>query len=220
MIPTPIVFDLDGTLVHSAPDIQLGVNRVMVAHGLAEFSLPEITSFIGNGLPKLTERVMEARDLDWGTFDTLHAEVATSYDAVNGHLTTLYPGVAHALARLSAIGHPLGLCTNKPLGPTRDVLAALGMTEIFTTVVGGDTLTVKKPDPAPLHKAFEALGGTGVYVGDSEIDAATAQAAGVPFLLYAGGYRKVPIDALPRSAVFDHFDALPDLVVKTAGLVA
>lgn len=220
MTAAPIVFDLDGTLVHSAPDIQLGVNRVMAARGLAEFSLPEIISFIGNGLPKLTERVMEARGLDTGAFDTIHAEVATSYDEVNGRLTTLYPGVADALARLSAKGHPLGLCTNKPLGPTRDVLVALGMADMFAAVVGGDTLTVKKPDPAPLHKAFDALGGAGVYVGDSEIDAATAEAAGVPFLLYAGGYRKVRVDDMPRSAVFDRFDALPDLIGKTAGLVA
>lgn len=208
----PVVFDLDGTLVHSAPDIRLGVNTVMAARGLAPFTLEEIVSFIGNGLPRLAQRVQAARGLDPRGFDALHAEISAAYDAVNGQQTRLFPGVGAVLEGLVSRGHPLGLCTNKPLRPTRDVLRHLGLGATFGAVVGGDSLDVKKPAPDPLAATFEALGGRGIYVGDSEVDAATAEALEVPFLLFTGGYRKRPVEELTHAAAFDHFDALPGLI--------
>lgn len=211
-----MVFDLDGTLVHSAPDIRLGVNRVMAARGLAEFSLPEIIFYIGNGLPKLTERVMAARGLEPARFDEVYPEISAAYGAVNWQETRLYPGVAGALAQLASRGHRLGVCTNKPLAPARDVLARVGVAELFDVVIGGDSLLVKKPAPEPLIAAFDALGGPGVYVGDSEVDAETARACGVPFVLFTEGYRKSPATALPHTAQFATFATLAARVAEAA----
>jgi len=114
-----------------------------------------------------------------------------------------------------AAGHALGVCTNKPAEPARAVLAHLGLLDRFAVVVGGDSLPVTKPDPAPLRAALEALPpGAAVFVGDSEVDAETARAAGVPFLLFTEGYRKSPISALPHAAAFAHWGALPGLVAR------
>ena len=123
-----------------------------------------------------------------------------------------------ALDALRAAGHLLGICTNKPVVPARNVLDHLGMTDRFGVVLGGDSLAVKKPDPAPLHAALEALGdGPALYVGDSEVDAETAAAAGLPFLLFTEGYRKRPAEELPQAGRFRAFADLPGLVAAVTG---
>ena len=207
-----IVFDLDGTLIDSAPDIQAAANRMLEGEGLAPLDLPMITSFIGNGLPKLVERVMRARGID----PARHAELAKVthdiYSAASSVLTRPYPNLMAALEALAAAGYAMGVCTNKPEAPARDILRDLDMERFFTAVVGGDTLSVKKPDPAPLHRAFEMLGATEtLYVGDSEVDAATAHSAGIGFALFTEGYRKVPVENLPHRAAFADFAALPGI---------
>lgn len=211
---TPVVFDLDGTLIDSAPDIHLAVSRLLADHGLPMLDLATVTSFIGNGLPVLCQRVIAATDLPDDGFDTLYPQLSAHYDAVNGQLTRLYPGVAETLETLAARGHPLGLCTNKPVAPTRAILQAVGLDETFACVIGGDSLPERKPDPAGLHLCFEELGGQGAYVGDSEVDAETAVRAGTRFLLFTQGYRKTPVADLPHDAAFDDFAALPDLLTK------
>src|SRR6056297_2519181 len=116
------------------------------------------------------------------------------------------------LARLSQ-DHRLGLCTNKPYRPCLSVLRHLGMEGFFTEILGGDSLPVKKPDPAPLLATYAAMGpGPRVFVGDSEVDAETAARAGVPFVLFTLGYRKSPVADLPHAAAFDDFDALPGII--------
>ena len=128
-------------------------------------------------------------------------------------LTTVYPGVPQALAALRQAGHRLGLCTNKPLRPTMALLRHFGFAGLFDRVIAGDSLPTRKPDPAPLRAALD-MGGAGpdLYVGDSEIDAETAQRAGVPFLLFTQGYRSAPVSDLPHAAAFDRFSALPGLI--------
>lgn len=213
-----VVFDLDGTLIHSAPDIHLAAAKALGDFGLEPLDLKTITSFIGNGLPVLSDRVMNARGIGKGQRAEFHACIAGHYDAVNGQLTRLYPGVAEALSSLAARGHPLGLCTNKPEGPTRDILRAVGLGSVFSSLVCGDTLAVKKPDPDPLVACFAELGGEGVYVGDSEIDAETALRAGVPFALFTEGYRKAPTSALPHAIAFSDFSRLPNIVAEMGTL--
>ncbi|WP_298491410.1 phosphoglycolate phosphatase [uncultured Maritimibacter sp.] len=208
----PIVFDLDGTLVDSAPDIRAGVNSAMEARGLAPFALEDIIRFIGNGLPRLVERVAHARGVT--DVPALHLEVAAAYDAFNGALTRPYPGVRAALASLAAKGHPLGICTNKPLGATRDLLTRIALSDPFAVVIGGDSLAVRKPDPAPLAAAFDALGPSGIFVGDSEVDAQTAQDLGVPFMLFTEGYRKSPTASIPHCARFSDWADVPGLVTE------
>ena len=208
-----IVFDLDGTLIDSAPDIHAAANRMLAGEGLDPLDLATITSFIGNGLPKLVERVMRTSGIDPDQHARLSEITLDFYNAAPADLTVIYPGMRAALEQLRASGHVLGLCTNKPEVPARSILDLLGLAGLFDVVIGGDSLPVKKPDPAPLHRAFEGLGQPDrVYVGDSEVDAQTAQNAGAPFILFTQGYRKRPVDELPHAARYEQANALPGLV--------
>ena len=212
-----IVFDLDGTLIDSAPDIRAAANRMLVDKGLEPLDLPTIVSFIGNGLPKLVERVIGARGLDMAEHGALTEVVLGYYNAASSDLTVLYPGVEKSIYDLKSKGYKLGLCTNKPEAPTRAILEGFGLTEVFDAVVGGDTLEVKKPDPKPLLACFEALGATGgLYVGDSEVDAETAQRAKQPFALFTEGYRKSPVATIPHDQRFSDFSQL----VEIAGVLS
>jgi phosphoglycolate phosphatase len=207
-----IVFDLDGTLVDSAPDIHAIANAVLADEGRAPITLGQAKSFIGNGAPVFVQRLREARGIPEAEHPRLLAAFVARYEGAVS-LTAPYPGVAAALAALAACGHALGLCTNKPLGPARAVLAHFGLDRHLAAVVGGDSLPVTKPDPAPLDAAFAALGeGARLYVGDSEVDAETAHRAKVPFVLFTEGYRKSPVAEMPHVAAFADFAALPGVL--------
>lgn len=213
----PVVFDLDGTLIDSAPDIHAAVNRMLVDEGLAALDLPTVTSFIGNGLPRLVARVMATCGIADGQHDRLTRATLDHYNAAPAVLTRPYAGVAEALAALAAAGHRLGVCTNKPEAPARTILDALGLMRHLSEVVGGDRLPVNKPDPRPLQACIDALGGgPAVYVGDSEVDAATAIAARVPFAIFTEGYRKSPLTAIPHDTAFADFAELPAIVARLA----
>lgn len=209
-----IVFDLDGTLIDSAPDLHFALNRVLGDEGAAPVTLEETVGFIGHGLPHLVRLAHRHRGLAADRLAPMTEAMAALYLARPDARTRPYPGVIAALEALQAAGHPLGICTNKPLAPTWAILEALGLRRFFTVVIGGDSLAARKPDPAPLWAAFEGLGGggAGLYVGDSEVDAETAVAAGVPFALFTKGYRKSPLSALAHDLAFDAFDVLPDLI--------
>lgn len=207
-----IVFDLDGTLIDSAPDIRAAANRVLERNGITPLSLEETRSFIGSGAPVFIERVGAARGLTQADLPRYLSGFLDGYEqAVD--LTVVYDGVRDALGVLQSRGHRLGICTNKPIAPARAVLAHLDLARHFDCVIGGDSLSSRKPDPAPLRAALEGLGeGEALYVGDSDIDAATALAAGVPFLLYTEGYLHVAADTLTSAAEFTRFEDLPQLV--------
>jgi phosphoglycolate phosphatase len=203
-----IVFDLDGTLIDSAPDIHAIANEVLALEGCAPITLDQTRRFVGNGAAVFVARMRGARGLADAAQERMQAAFLDRYDRAVGR-THPYPGVLQALQGLRATGHRLGICTNKPILPARAVLAHLDMDGFFETVIGGDSLSVKKPDPAPLEAAFEALGaGPMIYVGDSEVDAETAQRLGVPFLLFTEGYRKTAVDKLPHHAAFSDFTRL------------
>lgn len=215
-----IVFDLDGTLIHSAPDIHAACARMLEEEGIAPLDLATITSFVGNGLPHLVKLVIGATPLDMADHAALSQRVLDHYNAVSGELTRPYDGVLAALDALAAQGHRLGVCTNKPEAPARDILRLMGLDRL-DCVIGGDSLPQRKPDPAPLHHAFQALGeGPALYVGDSEVDVETAHRAGVPFLLFTEGYRKTPIAELPHHASFDDFAGLSALVARALAAAA
>jgi len=212
-----IVFDLDGTLIDSAPDIRAALNHVLLAEGAEALTLAETIRFIGHGIPALVRQAREHRGLGADRHEAMVGAMVARYQVATTVLTRPYAGVAAALAALGAAGHPLGICTNKPLAATRQILADLSLEAPFGAVIGGDSLPVKKPDPAPLHAAFAALGAPPLlYVGDSEVDAETAQVAGVPFALFTPGYRKAPVASLPHRFAFDDFAQLPGLVAALA----
>ena len=207
-----IVFDLDGTLIDSAPDIHAIANEVLALEGAKPITLADTRRFVGNGAAVFVARMRRARGLSDAAQERMYNAFVARYDRAVGR-THPYPGVVDALTRLRASGHRLGVCTNKPLGPARAVLAHLQLDGFFDVVIGGDSLRVKKPDPAPLEAAFEALGaGPMIYVGDSEVDAETALRIDVPFLLYTEGYRKTGVEQISKSALFSEFRDLSRLV--------
>ena len=215
--PCPIVFDLDGTLVDSAPDIHACVNAVLRQHQIAPLPLPRVRSFIGGGVELLWSRIIAACAIEPMHRPALIAAFMARYHDATA-LTRMFPSVLEALGRLADAGHPMAICTNKPMGPTRTVLDHFGLGLMFPVVIGGDTLPQKKPDPAPLRLALERIGATdgrAIFVGDSQFDADCAMAVPVPFLLFTGGYHLGSIDDLPHDGRFDHFDRLPDLVAET-----
>lgn len=207
-----IVFDLDGTLIDSAPDIHGIANSLLADDGLPPITLAQTRDFIGNGAPVFIGRLCAACGIDKANAPRLLDKFLARYDDAVA-LTKIYPGVVSVLETLSAQGHHLGICTNKPIRPTTAVLAHLGLAPFFQTVWGGDSLPVHKPDPGPLHAAFDALPeGQRLYVGDSGVDAETAERAGVPFMLFTEGYRKVPVEELPHAAAFsDWAEFLPQM---------
>ena len=209
-----LVFDLDGTLIDSAPDIHAAANVALAAEGLPPVSADESRNFIGNGSAVFIARLEQATAGE--SVPDRHARMLAlflqTYETSHDR-TRPYPDVPETLAALRRAGWRLGLCTNKPIAPARAVLAHLGWEDVFDAVIGGDSLPVIKPDPAPLRAVIDALGaGPVVYVGDSEVDAATAQAAHVPFALYTPGYRKTPIETIPHASAFDRYPDLPEIV--------
>ena len=214
-----VVFDLDGTLIDSAPDIHAAAARLLAEEGRAPLSLPVIRSFIGNGVPTLIERVIAAAGLDRADHPRLTERFMVFYDAAPADLTRPFPGVPEALNRLADAGFALGLCTNKPESATRGVLSALGL-DRFEVLVCGDSLQVRKPDPSVLDETFRRLGADGVYVGDSEVDAETAERAVRPFALFTGGYRKTPVEAIRHDRNFADFAELPAIAMAMCAAVA
>ena len=205
-----VVFDLDGTLIHSAPSLHHAVAAMLADLERPAVTLAQVTGFIGNGVGKLVERSLAATGGDDAS-GRARALFDAHYAAAPPELTTLYPGARAALESLRASGLRLGLCTNKPQRPAEKALAELGLTALFDAVVGGDAVALK-PDPAPLRLCLSRLGAdtdTAVYVGDSETDAATARAAAAPFALYTQGYRSAPVETLGAAFAFDDFAALP-----------
>lgn len=207
-----VVFDLDGTLIDSAPDIHAAAARLLAEEGRAALPLPVIRSFIGNGVPTLIERVIAAAGLEPADHPRLTGRFMAFYDAAPADLTRPFPGVPEALAVLAGEGFVLGLCTNKPASATRGVLAALGL-ERFEAMVCGDSMAVRKPDPDVLEETFRRLGADGIYVGDSEVDAETAERAVRPFALFTGGYRKTAVEAIRHDRSFGDFADLPAIAL-------
>lgn len=213
-LPAAVLFDLDGTLIHSAPDLHASANVVANTVGAEPFDLATVTSFIGNGVPVLIERILDARGLDHRHFDGALAVFLEHYEAHATDLTRPFEGVPALLDSLRGAGLQLAIVTNKPEAPAAKILADLGLAHLFESIVGGDSTAKKKPDPAPYRLACQRLGvrpGETVYVGDSETDAATAN-AGVPFALFLGGYRKQSPEAFETPYRFSRFGELPGLM--------
>lgn len=211
-----LVFDLDGTLLDTLPDILAVANAVLAEEDRPPLGPATVRGFIGNGVPVFVERMIAHANLDPSDRGRLSAAFLARYEGATA-LTRPFPGVESALDRFAAAGARLSICTNKPEAPARSLLAAIGWQGRFDIVVGGDTLPVRKPDPSPLRSALgDTPPGDALYVGDSETDAETAEAAGIRFALYSGGYRKSPVTAIAHDHLFDTWDALPGLVAVTA----
>lgn len=211
-----VIFDLDGTLVDSLPDFHACALHALEAAGLPPVTPARARAFIGRGAGHFVDCL--AADAGLSDDDPRRAQLLDhfleAYPRATGR-SRLFPAVREMLEELRAGGAVLGLCTNKPAAPTGAVLAHFGLQGIFGSVICGDSLPQRKPAPEPLRAALAGIGAAhGLFVGDSEVDAEAAFAAGLPFLLFTGGYRKAPPEALRHVAAFsDHAD-LPALVAR------
>lgn len=186
---TLAVFDLDGTLVDSAPDIRSALNRLMASRGLAPFDRAEVVAMIGDGVPALLRKAFSARGL--APDAAALARFTEDYTAHAAAETRPFPGIPEALAALQAAGWRLAVCTNKPAAATGELLGSLGLLPRFRALGCGDSFSVRKPDPGHLLATIAAAGGTpeaSVMIGDHHNDVAAARGAGVPCLFVGWGY--------------------------------
>lgn len=212
-----ILFDLDGTLVDSAPDLQAAANAMLRELGRPPLAIEQIRRMIGDGAPKLVERALAAAGVPNEPLAPRLDRFLAFYEAEPTARTRVYPGVRETLDRLFRDGYRMAVCTNKPERATRLVLSDLGIDGPFAAVVGGDTLPVRKPDPRHLLGALRALGGTdpgaAVMVGDNENDAAAARGAGLRLILMRYGYARVPLAEIGADIELDRFDQIPDALL-------
>ena len=214
-----VVFDLDGTLVDSAPDLANALNALMAEERRRPVTIDEVKAMIGDGAAKLVERAFAATGKAAGDGkEGLTARFLGHYEGHATDLTRPYPGVIETLDRLKADGLALAVCSNKPEAPTREVLRDLGLDGYFGAVVGGDSLPgVRKPDPRMLRAVLDALrvpADAAVMVGDNANDVAVARALGVPVILRADGYTRIPAADLGADAIIDRFAELPNTLAR------
>ncbi len=221
--PRTIVFDLDGTLVDSSPDLTAALNAALADAGRPAVDPATVRHLVGHGARALIERGL---GLSGGGGE---AEIARAlpvflayYAAHIADGSRPYPGAAAALDALAARGCRLAICTNKPVALSRDLIAALGWSGRFAANLGGDSLDVRKPDPAHLLATIAAAGGDPaktVYVGDTAVDVAAARAAGVPVIVAAFGFADRPAAELGGDAVIAGFAELEATIARLAAAV-
>ena len=213
-----VMFDLDGTLVDSNLDLAPAVNHALALEGREPVPLAMVRTFIGGGAALMLARALEATGGPVGEarMGELTQALLENYWAHIADNTVPYPGLLGALDLLAARGCQLAVCTNKLEAPARQLLDALGMSDRFAAVYGGDTLGPgrAKPEPDMLLAAIADCGGgpgTGkraVMLGDSTYDVRAARNAGVPCVTYRYGYHDVPVDELGGDVMIDHYDEL------------
>jgi phosphoglycolate phosphatase len=212
MVSTLLLFDLDGTLVDSVPDLTDALNRVLAERGYPPLSRSEVAPMVGDGVPALVERGFAARGGAPAEAAAALPRYISIYEANATNLTRPYPGVRDTLSELRRRGYRTAVCTNQLQSATETVLDGLGLGALFDGVAGGDRYPVKKPDGGHLLRLIAELGGTAeraVMIGDSENDAAAAHAAAVPLIMMRYGYARVDPGTLGADAVLDDFAELP-----------
>ena len=205
-----VVFDLDGTLTDSVPDIAAAINRLMKRRNLASFAEPDVARMVGDGARPLVERAFKARGVAMD--DEALDEFLTDYTANSSVLTRPYPGVAETLDSLHTDGWTLAVCTNKPERAARLMLQALGLAPYFAAICGGDSFAVRKPDPGHLLGTLQAAGGAptrSVMVGDHHNDLHTTHGTGVRSIWAQWGYG---VDVQGSDAAAAAFADLPRLI--------
>ncbi len=214
-----VIFDLDGTLVDSAPDLATALNALLAEEHRRPVTLDEVKTMIGDGATKLVERAFAATGEapEDGTQE-FTARFLGHYQGHATYLTRPYPGVRDTLDRLTADGMALAVCSNKPEAPTREVLRDLDLDGYFAAVVGGDSLPgIRKPDPRMLQAVLDAVrvpANAAAMVGDNANDVAVAHALNVPIILRADGYTPTPAAELGADAIIDHFAELSDALAR------
>jgi phosphoglycolate phosphatase len=211
-----VLIDLDGTLVDTAPDIVEAVKRMLLDWSAPPLPFDTVRGFIGNGVPTLIRRVLQASSAVHRDEQLALALFLRHYRDTNGRFGQVFPGVRDGLEALRQAGYRLGCVTNKPAVPTAALLDVHALAPWFDVVVGGDTLGQMKPDPAPLLHACRAMQASlerCVLVGDSPVDVAAARAARMPVYIVRYGYPGADgYDAMQCDALIDSLEDLPAIL--------
>jgi phosphoglycolate phosphatase len=216
-----VVFDLDGTLVDTAPDLVAALNFILRREGLGALPLQSARSMIGAGARRMIERGLEAEDRA-ATPDDITRMMGDFIDYYAAHIadeSRPFEGLVEALDDLSAQGYRFAVCTNKLEWLSRLLLDRLGLTARFSAICGADTFGVSKPDPAILQQTVARAGGnlrTTIMVGDAGPDVGVARRAGIPVIGVAFGYTEVPIAELKPDRLIGHMRELPEAVAALA----
>ena len=214
-----IAFDLDGTLVDTAPDLIGTLNMILAEEGLPALALDTARPFIGHGARWLIARGFEAAGsrLHPERVQVLFDRFIARYRARIAQESRPFPGCEAALDALSGAGATLAVCTNKPTGLSMALLEALGLASRFAAIIGPDSAPAAKPDPRHLQAAVAAAGGAmerAILVGDSATDVGAARAAGAGLILVSFGYTEVAAADLDHDALIDRYDQLPDACAR------
>jgi phosphoglycolate phosphatase len=212
-----IVFDLDGTLVDTAPDLIGTLNVIFTQHRLPAVPFETARALIGGGARAMIERALarEGRSCSPADVDALYVPFVTHYAAHIADRSRAYPHVEGALDRLAQAGHRLAVCTNKLEWLSRSLLYSLHLAGRFAAICGQDTFGVQKPDPEIFRQTVRRAGGDperAIMVGDSATDIRTARAASAPVVAVDFGYTDVPVLTLKPDRVISSFAALPEAV--------
>ncbi len=206
-----VVFDLDGTLVDTAPDLAQAMNAVLKTHGRGHVPLENVRQMVGQGARALMAKGMAATGApaDEALLDRLFDEFLAYYIDHIADFSVPFPGMVEQLGRCRDAGFAVGICTNKPEAASHRLLDELALARHFDAVVGGDSLSVRKPDPEHIHETVRRAGGlTGhaIMVGDSANDIDAARNASVPVIAVSFGYTQIPVRELRPDVTIDHFD--------------
>jgi phosphoglycolate phosphatase len=220
--PLALVFDLDGTLVDTAPDLLGATNAVLEAAGRPDMDTTSLRHMVGFGAKSLIAQAMAATGApaDDAEMDRLIGIFLAHYRDHIADFSRPFPGVEETLKRLKADGEKLGILTNKPAELTGPLLEKLGLTDLFSAVYGAGRKSYTKPDPRIFHDvvadllAEDGTAGPAVMIGDSITDLSTARAAGAPCILVSYGYTPVPAAELGGDIVLDDFAQLPYALKK------
>ena len=212
-----VIFDLDGTLVDTAPDLMRATNHVLESGGRRPITMDEVRVFVGHGARSLLTRGLAATGGLPENYDVEpdYRRFVAYYSQNIADGSVVFPGLVRLLERLKAEGFGLGVCTNKLEGLSIQLLEALDLAKYFGSVVGPDTLGVAKPDPRPFREAVSRLGlvaPRAVMVGDSETDVLTARNAGVPVIGVPFGYTPRPVEEFGPDRMIAHFDEAYDAI--------
>jgi phosphoglycolate phosphatase len=216
-----IVFDLDGTLVDTAPDLISTLNLVLSREGLSPVGYDDARRMIGGGSRRMLERALTAQghSVPMTEIDRIFHAFLDHYGAHIADRSRSYPHIEIILARLSAEGSRLAVCTNKLERLAVRLLDTLNLSHYFSTICGQDTFGVQKPDPQMLLLTIRRAGGEldrAVMVGDSTTDVRTARAANVPVIAVDFGYSEIPVARLHPDQIISSFAELPAALAATA----
>jgi len=222
MTTRTIVFDLDGTLVDTAPDLIDSLNVLFAREGLTPIAIDQGRVLIGGGVKRLIERglSLQGRTFKPADIDDLFRDYVAYYAEHIADRSRAFPGVESALDTLARRGDRFAVCTNKLAWLSVRLLDALGLSPRFAAICGQDTFGIQKPDPEILRRTVQAAGGAleaALMVGDSGTDIMAARAAGIPVVAVDFGYTEVPVAAFKPDRIISHFDALPGVVCELMG---